>query len=92
MIDTSKGIALVKIKSFEIGFPIKDTATLLNVTSSSDNFINSAIFNWSLFNDELVLLASGIVTCSDKDYDAWDNSNESAFKYVIGKVPQVEIA
>ena len=91
-IDTSKGIALVKIKNFEIGFPEKQIASWINVISSSDNFIDSASFSWTLFSSDLNKLASGIIHCSDADYDAWDNSNEQAFDYVIKNVSQVEIA
>jgi len=54
-----------------------DSATIFNMTSISDNLIDSATFYWQLFNTETIQLAQGNLTMTGADYTTYSTSTDS---------------
>jgi hypothetical protein len=59
-------------------------ATIFNMTSISDNLIDSATFYWQLFNATKIQVAQGNLTMSGADYTNYSSnpdSNEYAYQW-----------
>ena len=59
-------------------------ATIFNMTSISDNLIDSATFYWQLFDATNLQLAQGNLTMGDADYIAYSTSttaNDYAYQW-----------
>ena len=54
-----------------------DSATIFNMTSISDNLIDSATFYWQLFNTETIQLSQGNFTMENADYTTYSTSPDS---------------
>jgi hypothetical protein len=52
-------------------------ATIFNMTSISDNLINSATFYWQLFDATNIQLAQGNLTMESADYTTYSSSPDS---------------
>lgn len=69
-------------------------ANALNAILINDDLATSANFYYQLIaksidadgNESSENLADGNVSCSGQDYIDWDNSNESAYQYIAGKL------
>jgi len=53
------------------------SATIYNMTSISDNLIDSAIFYWELFTTEQIQVAQGNLTMGGADYTTYSSSPDS---------------
>jgi hypothetical protein len=53
------------------------SATIYNMTSISDNLIDSAIFYWELFTTEQIQVAQGNLTMGGADYITYSSSPDS---------------
>tara|TARA_R110002126_G_scaffold87316_2_gene210271 strand:+ start:3044 stop:3304 length:261 start_codon:yes stop_codon:yes gene_type:complete len=59
-------------------------ATIFNMTSISDNLIDSATFYWQLFDATNIQLSQGNLTMGGADYTNYSsnpNSNEYAYQW-----------
>ena len=69
-------------------------ANTLNAVLINDDLATNANFYYQLIaktidsegNESSENLADGNVSCSGQDYIDWDNSNESAYEYIAGKL------
>ena len=52
-------------------------ATIFNMTSISDNLVDSAKFYWQLFTTEQIQVAEGNLTMGDTDYTNYSSSPDS---------------
>lgn len=52
-------------------------ATIYNMTSISDNLVDSATFYWELFTTEKIQIAQGNLTMADADYTNYSSSPDS---------------
>jgi multimeric flavodoxin WrbA len=60
------------------------SATIYNMTSISDNLIDTATFYWQLFTTEQIQVAQGNITMGGADYTNYSsnpNSNEYAYQW-----------
>lgn len=60
------------------------TATIFNMTSISDNLINTATFYWQLFTTEKIQVAEGNITMTGADYITYSTSttaNDYAYQW-----------
>jgi len=53
------------------------SATTYNMTSISDNLVNTATFYWQLFTTEKLQVAEGNLTMNDTDYITYSSSSDS---------------
>ena len=67
-------------------------ATILNASVSSDNLLNSATFNYQLFEEVgdmplvgVVAVSSNYLTMTGEDYLNWDD-NDYAYNWIAGKL------
>jgi len=52
-------------------------ATIYNMTSISDNLVDSATFYWQLYTTEQIQVAQGNLTMGDIDYTTYSSSPDS---------------
>jgi len=61
------------------------SATLFNMTSISDNLVNSATFYWQLYTIEQIQVAEGNLSMIGADYTSYSTSSDSnAYAYQWG--------
>jgi hypothetical protein len=61
------------------------SATIYNMTSISDNLIDSATFYWQLFTTEQIQVAQGNLTMGDADYTNYSsNPDSNSYAYQWG--------
>jgi hypothetical protein len=84
---TIKSYAVVPLATpFQPNWTDTTKAFYLNVTISSDNLINSALFHWVLFSKALKPLQAGDMNISNAAYTSWLGDNNLPFNYVAQKL------
>jgi len=56
-------------------------ATIFKLQCDFDNLINKAIFNYSLYSDELILLVQGTINMNVPDYLTDWQTNDAAYNW-----------
>ena len=73
-------------KPFQPNWQDTTKARYLNVSITSDNLKDNAIFHWVLFGVNNKPLQMGDVTCKDEDYFAWNGDNSYPFAFVASQL------